>query len=79
MIKMVKEGRVREIGMETLEKLDLFAFREFEIVKNGKKKMTNVLIEAFEAGHSELIEYAFSPDSFINVRSLLRASNRYEF
>lgn len=58
--------------MEQLEKLDLYAFREFELIKNGKKKMTNILLEAFDSGSSDLIEYAFSPDSFINIRAVLR-------
>ena len=76
---LVQSGEIEEVDYGKLEDLDLFTYREFDIKRNNQTVKTNILIEIMENGMEDLIEYAFSEDSFINVRSLIRKVNRYEF
>ena len=77
LIKLFEESDDANLDIETnlqiLDDLDLFAFSEITV--NGKQ--TNALLEALEFGLDKMIDYCFD-EGFINIRSILRRTNRYE-
>lgn len=72
LVKLVKDQQWDKFTYEDVEDLDLFAFRQFPIGDDQNEEDSNILLEAFNEGIIDLIEYAFEPTAFINIRSLIR-------
>lgn len=60
--------------IQLLEDLDLFAFTDITV--NGVT--SNAMIEAFNRGWKNMMQYIFD-DGFINIRSILKMNNKFEY